>query len=112
MSPRTTSVAAAWWPPSPTPMATSSGCFKTDECRPPLPPVASSRNRAPAHPRQRCPGGQCLGGRCTVPGAAVLRLGGRGAADGHVDEGISNVLLEVGLIKPGDADEDRKCGSA
>src|SRR2546430_12753083 len=27
------SVAAAWWPPSPIPMATSSGCFKTDECR-------------------------------------------------------------------------------
>src|SRR5919199_4449633 len=27
-------VAAAWWPPSPTPMATSWGCFRTDECRP------------------------------------------------------------------------------
>ena len=27
--PATTWVAAAWWPPSPTPMATSSGCCKT-----------------------------------------------------------------------------------
>src|SRR5215211_6045319 len=25
------SVAAAWWPPSPTPTATSSGCSRTDE---------------------------------------------------------------------------------
>ena len=24
-------VAAVWWPPSPTPMATSSGCFRIDE---------------------------------------------------------------------------------
>ncbi len=31
--PRTTSAAAAWWPPSPTPMAMSSGCFRTRECR-------------------------------------------------------------------------------
>ena len=37
MSPRTTSVSAAWWPPSPTPtpMAMSSGCVRTDERRPP-----------------------------------------------------------------------------
>ena len=33
MSPRTTSVEAAWWPPSPIPMATSLGCFTTDERR-------------------------------------------------------------------------------
>jgi predicted enzyme related to lactoylglutathione lyase len=33
-SPRTTSVAAGWWPPSPTPTATCSGCFRTGECRP------------------------------------------------------------------------------
>src|SRR5680860_1456869 len=67
----------AGWPPSPTPMARSSGCFRTDECRPPLPRSASSRHRASAHPRQRRLGGQCLGGRCAVPGAAVLRLGRR-----------------------------------
>jgi len=73
-SPRTTSVAAAWWPPSPTPMATSWGCFRTDECRPPLPRSALSRHRASARPRQRRLGGQCLGGRCAVSGAAVLRL--------------------------------------
>src|SRR5215208_407056 len=30
MSPSATSVAAAWWPPSSTPMATSWGCFRTD----------------------------------------------------------------------------------
>ena len=30
-------------------------------------------------------GGQRLGGRCAVPGAAVLRLGRRGAAAGHAD---------------------------
>jgi hypothetical protein len=33
-----------------TPMATSSGCFRTDECRPPLPRSASSRHRSSAHP--------------------------------------------------------------
>src|SRR5882672_2689548 len=60
----------AYWPPSPTPMATSSGCFRTDECRPPLSRSASSRHRASAHPRQRRLGGQCLGGRCAVPRAA------------------------------------------
>ena len=38
-----------------------------------------------AHPRHRYMGGQCLGGWCAVPGAAVLRLGRRGAADGHAD---------------------------
>src|SRR5205814_1619967 len=36
-----------------------------------------------AHPRHRCLGGQCLGGRCAISGAAVLRLGRRGAAGGH-----------------------------
>src|SRR5580700_6348479 len=44
-------------------MATSSGCFRTHECRPPFPRSASSRHRAPAHPRPRRLGGQCLGGR-------------------------------------------------
>jgi hemoglobin len=34
-------------------IATSSGCFRTDERRRPLPRSASSRNRASAHPRQR-----------------------------------------------------------
>src|SRR5450755_4453852 len=63
-------------------MAMSWGCFRTGECRPPLPRSASSRHRASAHPRQRRQGGQCLGGRCAVPGAAVLRLGRRGAARG------------------------------
>ena len=28
------------WPLSPTPMATSSGCFRTDECRPPAPALS------------------------------------------------------------------------
>ena len=48
------------WPPSPTPMAMSSGCFRTDECRLPLPlpRSASSRHRASAHQRHRCLGGQ------------------------------------------------------
>src|ERR1022692_4080431 len=63
-------------------MAMSWGCFRTGEYPPPLPRSASSRHRASAHPRQRRQGGQCLGGRCAVPGAAVLRLGGRGAARG------------------------------
>src|SRR5450631_750797 len=36
-----TLVAAASWPPSPTRMAASSGCFRTDECRP-LAPVLSA----------------------------------------------------------------------
>ena len=40
------SVAAAWWPPSPIPMATSLGCFRTDECRSLLLRSASSRHRA------------------------------------------------------------------
>src|SRR5438105_3056061 len=31
-------------------MATSSGCFRTDKCRPPLPRSASSQHRASAHP--------------------------------------------------------------
>jgi hypothetical protein len=53
--------------------------------RAPLPRSASSRHRAPAHPRRRSLGGQRLGGRCAVPGAAVLRLGRRGAAGGHAD---------------------------
>jgi hypothetical protein len=26
------SVVAAWWPPSPTPMATSLGCFRNNNC--------------------------------------------------------------------------------
>ncbi len=54
-------------------MATCSGCFRTGECRSPLPRSASSRHRASAHPRRRCLGGQCLGGRCAVSGAAVLQ---------------------------------------
>jgi hypothetical protein len=52
---------------------------------PSLPSSASSRHRASAHPRHRCLGGQCLGGRRAVSGAAVLRLGRRGAAGGHAD---------------------------
>src|SRR5215210_2715797 len=66
-------------------MATSSGCFRTVECQPPLPRLASSRHRASAHPRHRCLGVQCLGGRYAVYGTDVLRLGGRGAAGGHAD---------------------------
>src|SRR5688500_7243277 len=34
------SVAAAWWPPLPTLIATSPGCFRTDECRPPAPALS------------------------------------------------------------------------
>ena len=41
-----------WWPPSPTTMAMSSGCFRTDECRPSSRCSASSRHRASAHPGQ------------------------------------------------------------
>ena len=74
---------------------------------------------------------------CAVAGAAVLRLGRRGAADGHADghpdrqepgrhPGRSagaqrlhgpkrrrpDVLCEAGQIEPGDADGDREGGSA
>ncbi len=73
-SPRTTSAAAAWWPPSPTPTATSSGCCRTDErptlrCR----PQPSSRHRASAHPTtsmsaRAVPGSPCA---CAAAGAAM-----------------------------------------
>jgi hypothetical protein len=56
--------------------------------------------------------------RCAVPGAAVLRLGRRGAAwpgprgSTGRSEGEPDVLLEAGQIEPGDADGDRGGGPA
>src|SRR6266702_3859396 len=46
------SVAAAWWPPSPTPMATSSGCFRTGESRP-RSRAQRHRDTAQRRPRRR-----------------------------------------------------------
>src|SRR5580700_5087431 len=61
------SVAAAWWRLSRTPTATSSGCFRTDEYRPPLSRSASSRHRASDGPRHGPLGGQC----CRHPGRSA-----------------------------------------
>ena len=46
----------------------------------PLPRLARARHRAPSFPRHRCLGGQCVGERCAVHVAAVLRPGRRGGA--------------------------------
>jgi predicted enzyme related to lactoylglutathione lyase len=59
--PRATSAAAAWWPPSPTPTATSPGCSRTGERRPH--PGPATRDGAADQvdrgllPRPRRPGG-------------------------------------------------------
>ena len=48
--PRATSVAAGWWPPSPTPTATSSGWSRTGECRTDASTTSPTRATPPCTP--------------------------------------------------------------